>query len=931
MALRVFRTPRSLMPCLFMLMAGVAAALSAAPQSLLGLVKPVAGEHLAAKQTALLPLVFEENVGQASGEMDFLTRGPGYSLGLSSRGGTLTLTGSKPDAKRGRLGAAEVKRGSVVSTRLIGSNPAAKTRGERRLAAKINYFRGNDPQKWHTDVPAYQQVRTTGVYPGIDVVHYGNQNGSLEYDFVVAPAADPAQIRFTVEGAEDVTLANNGDLVIQVPDGEVRHRKPICYQETAGKRHAVDASFVLASASETVSFQLGDYDRSKPLIIDPVLDYSTYIGGSNIDRAYGVATDAAGRIYLAGTTLSADFPTTPSRYQGDPGNLNDDVFVAVLDPNQSGAAALIYATYLGGSLYDFAWGISVTTQGRVYVAGATYNPDFPTTSDALRSVHGGGTNDGFISILDPSQNGAASLVYSTFLGGNGFDGVGGIAVDDSGKAYLTGQTDSSTFPVTTGAFQTTNQGDGDAFFTVLDPSQSGAAGLVYSTFLGGPGNPQFLSTEADGGTGVAIDAAGRAFLTGYTASPSFPTTAGRIHGDPDTGEDAYLVVIDPSRSGLESLVYSTYLGGTQRDYGTGIDVDAMGRGCVVGTTASLNFPRTSSRFQVDPGDNREDVFVSVIDPSKSGTAALVYSTYLGGSDYDLGQAVAVDRSGRVCVTGSTESADFPRTLAESGPSQLWTVFVSVVDPTQQRTASLPYSVVFGADQTIAEGNAIAVDGMDRLTVAGAAWGTFPTTANRFQNDQPKGDAFVSILRVPPGPPLNLTASDEYLPMRIELNWTAHSTNADVLYLYRKVDNGSFAFRGSVPPNATSFTDTSVAGGKTYTYYLRARNGMGFSVPSNQASATPTPPRSPSNLKAVVGLNPRRVELTWTDRSFNETKFYIYRKQGDAPYAFKGSAPANSTAFTDASVAAATSYTYVVKAVGEAGVSVASFHATANVP
>jgi hypothetical protein len=392
-----------------------------------------------------------------------------------------------------------------------------------------------------------------------------------------------------------------------------------------------------------VGFRVAAYDPSRPLIIDPVLAYSTYLGGSGDDFGLGIAVDGAGSAYVTGQTLSTNFPTTSGAAQTTKAGGFSDVFVTKLDATGS---AFLYSTYLGGSDFDFSLGIAVDGAGSAYVTGATRSTDFPTTSGAAQTTNAGSV-DAFLAKLDAT---GSALLYSTYLGGSSDDGGRGIAVDGAGSAYVTGDTSSTDFPATSGAAQTTNAGGQDAFVTKLNASGSA---LLYSTYLGG--------SSGEVGQGIAVDGAGRAYMTGSTQSTDFPTTSGAAQTIYAGGFfDAFVTKLDATGS---VLLYSTYLGGSGDDVGLGIAVDGAGSAYVTGQTFSSNFPTTSGAAQTTHAGGIADAFVTKLDASGS---ALLYSTYLGGSGFDIGQGIAVDGAGRVYVTGDTSSTNFPTT---SGAAQ----------------------------------------------------------------------------------------------------------------------------------------------------------------------------------------------------------------------------------------------------------------------
>ncbi|MGD0199850.1 MAG: SBBP repeat-containing protein, partial [Bryobacteraceae bacterium] len=486
-----------------------------------------------------LPLAFEPNVGQTAPEVRFLARGGGMTAFFTDAETVMVLSRAERgerDPLRRPEQPPKVER-AVVRMKLAGGRAARQVQGLEKLPGISNYFIGNDPKKWRTDVPHYARMQYEGVYPGIDLVWYGNQR-QLEYDFVVAPGADPRQIQVAYEGVESVGVEPNGELVLRTALGEVRQQRPRVYQEIGGKRVEVEARYAIA-ARNRVSFELARYDRKRELRIDPlVLVYSTYLGGSNYERVYGIAVDGAGSAYVTGYTQSTDFPTQ-SPHQATlrtaPGvQVAVDVFVTKLTPAGN---ALVYSTYLGGSDQDEGYGIAVDAAGSAYIVGSTQSTNFPIQSAYQATYQVGGA--AFVTKLSPAGN---ALIYSTYLGGA--DGRG-IAVDAAGSAYVTGYTQSSNFP-TQSPYQATFQGYFDAFVTKLTPVGNA---LVYSTYLGGSWD--------DGGDGIAVDGAGSAYVTGYTGSTNFPTQS-PYQATLQGSQNAFVTKLTPAGNALS---YSTYLGG----------------------------------------------------------------------------------------------------------------------------------------------------------------------------------------------------------------------------------------------------------------------------------------------------------------------------------------------------------------------------------
>ena len=454
-----------------------------------------------------LPLRFEANAGQTDPQVQFLVRGSGATLFLSATEVVLAVRG--PEGT------------SPVRLQLVGANPTPHVRGEDALPGTSNYFLGNDPQQWRTAVPSYAKVVYDEVYPGVNLVYYGKQ-GRVEHDFIVAPGTSPSVIAFAVHGADQVTIDAHGDLVMATGTGtgagDVRLQKPVLYQEVEGQRRDIPGGYVL-TAEQRVGFQVGAYDATRPLVIDPVLVYATYLGGSGVDYGRAVAVDAAGQAYVTGYTGSLDFPVAGHPVQAHP--RGEDAFVAKLN---AAGSTLVYATYLGGSGGDSGEGLAVDTAGQAYVTGSTGSLDFPVAGHPVQAHPRG--EDAFVAKLNAA---GSALVYATYLGGSGGDSGYGLAVDAAGQAYVTGYTDSLDFPVAGHPVQAHPRGAGDAFVAKLNADGSA---LVYATYLGGSGG--------DSGGGLAVDAAGQAYVTGSTGSLDFPVTGRPVQAHHNGGQDAFV-------------------------------------------------------------------------------------------------------------------------------------------------------------------------------------------------------------------------------------------------------------------------------------------------------------------------------------------------------------------------------------------------------
>lgn len=581
----------------------------------------------AAANMARLPLQFERHGGQSPPTVTFAARGRGYGIVLTPTGAVLTM------AARAASGA------TTIRMTFAGANPAGDVSGLDQLPGTVNYFHGRDPRAWRTNMPTYARVAARDVYPGVDIVFYGNQQ-QLEYDVVLAPQADPGRLALTFDGIERLELAPDGDLLLRVSGAQsgadlvLRHRKPVIYQQIGDVRQPIAGHYVVRGA-RGVGFELGPYDRSRPLVIDPVLAFSSYLGGTGTDFGQGIGVDTLGNVYLTGTTTSSDLPvTTGTSVNGD----LEDVYIAKVSADGS---ALVYLTYLGGTGSDLSQGLAVDTAGRAYVTGATRSTDFPVVN-AVQPTFGGGNFDAFV--LELSAGGDA-LVFSTYLGGSSNDVSRGITLDAEGSAYITGSTGSPDFPVTRRAFQRTLADleigiGGDCFVSKL--TSSGA--LAYSTYLGGE--------KSDDAISVAVNAAGNAFVVGVTDSGRFPKVNSFY-------PRAFLGVVDAfvtklSRDG-SSVVYSTNFGGKGTDVPFDVTVDAFDRATVVGVTTSTDFVTARPLQPTMAGFS--DAFITTIAPA--GTT-LVFSTYFGGSSGgEQANGVAADAAGHLIVTGRTSSSDLP--------------------------------------------------------------------------------------------------------------------------------------------------------------------------------------------------------------------------------------------------------------------------------
>ena len=703
-----------------------------------------------------LPLRFEANEGQTDGQVKFLARGSGFSLFLTGRDAVLSLRKPGEDSATTH----------VVRMQLSGAKDDTEPEGLERLPGISNYMMGNDLSGWHTNVPNYGRVRYAGVYPGVNLVYYGNGQ-RLEYDFQVAAGADPRAIRLKFDGAQQLRLDADGDLEIVAADGQIAFQAPVVYQKIDGRRQSVAGKFKLL-ASNAVGFELGAYDRSESLTIDPTLVYSTYLGGSNSDTITAIAVDGSGNAYLTGYTSSTDFPVTPGAYQTTDKDAASSAFVTKL--NSSGSA-LIYSTFLGGtrgpSGGDSAQSIAVDLAGDAYVTGYTYSSNFPTTTGVYQTTNNAAAASGsnsFVTKLNPTGTG---LLYSTYLGGNVGDDATSIAIDTAGDAYVAGVAFSANYPTTTGAYQTTNKGAADyygiAFVTKLNPT---ASGLVYSTFVGG--STDYISQSI---VRVAINSAGDAYLFGVSGSTDFPVTTGAYQGTnkgiADGGSNLTLTELNSTAT---KLVYSTYLGGSGAGYRwdapNGLAIDSAGDAYLTGITYEANFPVTTGAFQKTnnaAAGSLPTCFVTKMNPT--GTA-LAYSTFLGGSGSDRAVGIAVDSAGDAYITGSAGSTDFPVTSNAYQTTNLAAfnngavVFLTELNPAG--SAEL-YSTYFGGGNSFSDiGNGVALGANGAVLFAGVTGASdFPITSGAYEkvfNSTNFSTGFVSEFTFSTGPATAPTAT-----------------------------------------------------------------------------------------------------------------------------------------------------------------------------
>jgi hypothetical protein len=773
-----------------------------------------------------LPLMFEPNQGQIDASVKFAARGSGYGLYLTAQEAVLVLEHA---AAGTRHSAAQT---SAVSMQLVGANSSAEPVGDVQLPGRSNYFIGNDPRKWHRDIPQFARVRYRSVYPGVDLVYYGNQ-GQLEYDFEVAPGSDPGQVALRFQNLANHSPKNprivaSGDLVVDVAGNDVRLRAPRVYQKVGAEERIVAGRFELrGQRKDEVGFELGAYDRSQTLIIDPVLAYSTYLGGTGAESCSAItglpftpgcpaiAVDAASNAYVAGSTESTNFPQTTGEFQPElAAGATANVFIAKFNS----AGTLLFATYLGGNGTDYAAGVATDTGFDVIVAGTASSGNFPTTDGAnnaaFQTTPVSGGKHVFVSKLDPTGR---ILLYSTYLSGHGIDIASGLAVDQGGSnAYVTGTTTSADvgtgFPSTIGAFQTkpTIPGLNQFFFTKVDPNASGSASVLYSTYFGGS-SP---STGTVVGGGIAVDTNSNAYFTGGTNFIDMPVL-NAFQATNKGGYDVIVAKFNPSGVTGTQLLYSTYLGGSGDDIGYGIAVDTSPNAYVTGSTTSTDFnagDTGTTALQASNGGGT-DAFVAKLGVLCTGTACttplpLNYFSYLGGAGTDVGTAIGVDNNSAARITGWTNSPNFPivgnplQKTFGGGSSDAFYASVDtlatcspITTPTCAPTSTSSY---FGGNAEDI-GTGIALDQQGSSYLAGETWSTnFPVLNSAQGNLSGPNDAYVAKL----APVLNLTMpTPTTSPLVV-------GVGSQVSFAYTITNSGEFT-------NGVTFVDNLPAAGATF--------------------------------------------------------------------------------------------------------------------
>ncbi|MEA3214838.1 MAG: hypothetical protein QOJ19_994 [Acidimicrobiia bacterium] len=818
----------------------------------------------AASAFAKLPVSFIENRGQTDDRVKYYALGGRYSFYMTPTEVMLDFA-RPPAANTTGSGEQPTREELALALKFLGGNPNVEPKGTDRAPGVINDLRGSDPSQWRTDIPQYRDVVYSDLWPGIDL-RLREQSGVLKYEFHVAPGASPSDIQLAYSGAESLSVSGDGGLQISTGLGTLQDSAPLSYQDISGVRVPVTSRYIVgAGANQTArfSFGVGAFQPDHELVIDPGVQYTTFLGGNAADTGEGIAVNSAGNAFVTGTTQSPDYPTTAGTFRRTGAAQNfADVFVTKLNPAGS---ALVYSTFVGGSDMEFGHGLAIDSAGNAYVTGTTKSSNFPTTAGAFdRTLNippncprcATDNTDGFVFKLNAAGSG---LTYSTYLGGTDIDSPRGIAVDGSGSAFVTGETLSGDLPTTAGAFRRTLSGEYDMFVTKLNPAGSA---LTYSTFLGG--------TLSDDGQRISVDSGGNAYAMGFSRSSDFPTTAGAFDTTFSGGFDVTLTKLNSAGS---ALVYSTYLGGTEFDTGGGLTVDSAGSAFVAGTTPSADFPTTPGAY--DTVLSSSEAFVTKFNAAGS---ALVYSTFVGGSAGDSFSSVVLDTAGNAWLTGNTGSSDYPVTPGAPDTTYNGGATDATIAEMNANGSALLFATFLGGSQSEgAGGYDIARDPSGNVYVTGLTYSQdFPATTGAFDTVWNGdltifwGDAFVVKLDInassstPPAPPavpaaptLLAPSNASSQPQPISFDWS--DTASTVSYSIQIDDSSAFSAPLVRDQSVTSsfFAATGLAT-TTHFWRVRAVNSAGVASPwSAVRSFTPQPAPPPAQL-STIDLNPSTV-------------------------------------------------------------------------
>ncbi|MCG3165775.1 MAG: hypothetical protein POELPBGB_01550 [Bacteroidia bacterium] len=674
--------------------------------------------------------VFIENKGQWPEQVLFLTRLNGLDAWITREGIVYDFyrtQSNSPGYEKLETFISE-RSGHIVKVFMQNASlPSAK--GEKKINTYYNYIIGNNPSAWASNVGLYHEVCLKNIYDGIDQRYYF-EGDNIRYDYIIQPGAELNQIKFTVDGSEKVFVNEMNELVFTTRFGEVKQAGLFAYQQVNGEKQQVNCSFI--QEGKTITFESADYNKTLPLIIDPLV-YSTYIGGTGEESLlYSLDVDGAGNVYVTGRTSSADYPTTTGAYDEINNGGPHDVYITKLN---AAGSALVYSTFVGGSGMDWGYSLKTDGNGNVYVTGDTYSSDFPTTSGVISETLNG-LGDAYVLKLNAAGN---ALDFSTFIGGSGVESGKSLALDANGNTYITGTTQSYDFPVTSGAYDETVNGSGntpyDAFVVKINAT---ATGFLYSTYLGG------TSSNGENGIAITIDADGNAYVAGTTHSSDFPVTSGAYDESFNSLNNTYDIFIAKLNAAGNALVYSTFIGTATSENVNAITIDANGNAYITGG-APINFPTTSGAYDQTFGGGG-DAFVTKL--NAAGTA-LVFSTYLGGAFYENSKDIKLDAAGNIIITGTTASAAFPtvagaydQTYNDNG--SYGDVFLSVFNSSG---SSLLYSTFIGGSNKEFGGSLFA-DANGNVYLTGETVSSdFPVTSGCFDETYNAGTDDLFILKI----------------------------------------------------------------------------------------------------------------------------------------------------------------------------------------
>lgn len=790
-----------------------------------------------------LPLYFEQNEGQSDHEVAFFAHAPGYALFLTQQEAVFSLTRMvQGGGNDGRISA-------VLRARLEGASSHATITGQGKLPGHSNYFLGSDPSQWHTDISQFASVRYDEIYPGIDLIYYGNHQ-QLEYDFVVRPGADPNVIQLSFQGADELRLDDSGNLILHTRAGELIQHRPVAYQIVNGQHQTVDGRFAVNGSH--VSFVMGDYDRHQPLVIDPTLSFSTYLGGGKDTALNAVAVDSSGNIYVAGYSSGSSYPVQGA-FQASNNGAATTASNAVISKLSPDGQTLLYSTYLGGSHSDAAVALSVDSSGSAYVAGNAASSDFP-----LKSAFQGSFTPAHSPFLTKLSADGASLVYSTFISGTtNPDTATALAIDSNGSAYLLGNALSTDFP-TKNPFQASNSGNNPLNTTpennlFLSKFSADGQSLVYSTYLGGAGN--------DRGNAIAVDSSGSAYLVGSAQSANYPLKNPIQNINRQSSTQLGMAVITKVAADGQSLVYSTYFGGTTGsvgDAGTSIAVDGNGIALVGGVTGSTDFPTVKPYTAKNPNSTQTGFLTRFAADGQS----LLYSTYFGGTGTDAIRGVAFDSAGNIYFSGGTSSGNYPLTIPiqstnKGSANGLSNAFVTELSPDGQ---AIFYSTFLGGSGSTGIGDSaygIAVDSGNHVAIAGTTHSADFPTLHAYQGSttisQADGAGFVARINPYIAPTLSISGSPTQLALgqSSTLTWSAANVNSCT---------ASGAWSGSKALSGNETVTPSAHGTVTYTLTCTGDNG---SITNSVNIAVPPAPTLTFSAKPTTIIEGDSTTLTWS--------------------------------------------------------------------